>query len=511
MAGEWLSPGDLSPSLRAVLLGGLIALPVLIVVQAAVLEPPRRRWWLGPTILFALALLLVGLLPLAPVESPLRQGLALAAFFVVLLGVGRSLFALLFYGLLHFLHRDLPRIVLDFLQAFVYLGALVVTLAEAGVEPLSLLTGSAVLTVVLGLALKDTLGNLFAGAALQAERPFAVGDWIQFDADPAHIGRVVEANWRATKVVTLDEVEVTVPNGTLGQGFITNFTRPRAYSRRSVYVHAPYDVPPQQVHRLILAAIADAWGVLREPPPSVVTHAFDERGVQYWVRFFTEEYARRDRVDGGVRDCIWYALSRAGVAIPGPLRTVTLRPPADLPPGEAPAARRERALRHLDLFADLSAEDLNRLAQLSQSRLYAPGEVIVRQGEAGAEMFVILRGRVAVTVGHAGSPKLSVTELGPGAFFGEMSLLSGAPRAATVQAVDECELLAIGVATFRQLLTASPDLAGRVHGTVVERQAQLGGRVEAAASPGEEEEPPRNFLLRFLDQLLEGNEPNPTR
>ena len=76
---------------------------------------------------------------------------------------------------------------------------------------------------------------------------------------------MVEINWRATKVVTLDEVEVIVPNAALGAGRITNFTKPLRLSRRSVYVNAPYDAPPRRVHEVILIAIGDAWGVLKDP------------------------------------------------------------------------------------------------------------------------------------------------------------------------------------------------------------------------------------------------------
>src|SRR5262249_33393205 len=153
------------------------------------------------------------------------------------------------------------------------------------------------------------------------------------------------------------------------------------YCRRSVYVNAPYDVPPQRVQRVILEAIAGAWGVLDQPPASVVTNAFDERGVQYWVRFFTVELGKRDLVDGGVRDRIWYALQRNGIAIPPPLRDVTWHQGRQDPEAltKNRTAQREVALRCVDLFRPLAEASLERLAQLAETRLFAANEVILRQ------------------------------------------------------------------------------------------------------------------------------------
>jgi signal-transduction protein with cAMP-binding, CBS, and nucleotidyltransferase domain len=234
----------------------------------------------------------------------------------------------------------------------------------------------------------------------------------------------------------------------------------------------------------------------------VVTNRFDERGVEYWVRFYTTEFASRDRVDGGVRDCVWYALQRAGVAIPGPLRTVSLQsmPPVSAP--GAPADRCQQALRALPLFADLSDDEVRRLATLSHIRLFAPREVIVRQGDPGGELFVILRGGVDVSAGRADNNKIDVTTLGPGDIFGEMSLMTGAPRTATVTTAEECELLVISPGDFRQLLAASPDLAKRIHRLAAERKTQLSDRLDRAAAREIEPGDQRHFFMRFLDQLL---------
>ena len=102
-------------------------------------------------------------------------------------------------------------------------------LRTIGVEPGSILATSAVLTAVVGLAMQDTLGNFVSGLALQLERPFDVDDWIEV-GDGAQAGPVTEVTWRATSVMTLDHVEVILPNATLAKAAIRNYSRPSTVS-----------------------------------------------------------------------------------------------------------------------------------------------------------------------------------------------------------------------------------------------------------------------------------------
>ncbi len=477
MTTVWLAqiPPFEEPFGASLLVGwGQVLLVLLVTLQLVLMPRAERRTVFLPLALLLLNLSLLTVRRLFPPDSWPHSPLGFLAFLLLLLGLGRSTFLLAFRALLPRLHRPLPKIFLDIIQALVYLAALVGALSFAGVEPLSLLTGSALLTAIIGLSLRDTLGNLFAGLAIQMQNPFEVGDWIQFEHSPNRIGQVVEINWRVTTLRTQDEVEVVVPNSVLGQGITVNFSKPTGLARRSVYVHAPYDVSPQTVQRILLEAVAGAAGVLAEPAPSVLTWNFDDRGVQYWIRFFTLEFDKRDRVDSGVRDRAWYALHRHGIPIPAPHRAVALTEvPAE--PGQRRAeealAERERALRRVDIFRPLTPEDLRRLAGLTEARLYAAGEVVIRQGDPGAELFIVRRGEVAVTREVPGDRPIDVCRMGKGSFFGEMSLMTGAPRTATVRAVEECELLVVVKGAFRQFVESSPDLAERISRVMAERQA----------------------------------------
>jgi CRP-like cAMP-binding protein len=341
------------------------------------------------------------------------------------------------------------------------------------------------------LSLRDTLGNLFAGLALEAQRPFDVGDWIAWDTIPAHIGQVVEINWRATKVVTLDAVEITIPHGTLGQGMIVNYSEPRRWSRRSIYFHAPSDIPTHRVHKLILEAIAGAFGVLSEPPPSIVTTDFDDRGVKYWLRFFTAEFDKRDIVEGEVRDRIWYSLNRAGIAMPVTHHSLDLldtSPEARARKEQEHLAVRVQALRCVDFFNPLAEEVLHQLAGMSRQHHYAPGEVIIRQGEPGDELFIVRQGEVIVSVESPGHSKVEVARMGPGEFFGEMSLLTGEPRSAMVSAGKACEVLVVGKVAFGKVLEACPELAERVTEIIVHRRAALKSKRTQANLTAESDE-----------------------
>lgn len=422
-----------------------------------------------------------------PEVSSLFAGLGKLAFALL---VARVLFVIAFDGILARRHPA-PRIARDIAQGLAFFLAALGALHSVGVEPGQLLTTSAVLSVVVGMALQETLGNLVAGLALQAERPFQLGDWVELHPSSGQngaIGRVREINWRATRLHTLDNVDLVIPNAVFAKASFTNHDRPHQAPRRSVYFSVSQRVPPPQVHQLVLSAVRDAPGLLSRPEPSIVTFSFDERGVQYWLRYYIEDMGRRDGIDGGVRDRVWHALHRAGIDIEVPNRRLELHEvtAASLAlKARADFERRLRALQDVELFKALSPEDLRILAERTVEAPYAPGEVVIRQGTPGREMYVVERGSLSVRIASEGGER-EVAQVGAGSFFGEMSLLTGDLRSATVVTMERAELLVIDHASFKVVLEAHPEIAKSVGERLLERRAALAA---AASLPVPESSP----------------------
>ena len=467
----------------------LLAAVVALVVVAAILPRGRRRLAAWP-----LALLLLAPLPFAvALLFPETVGTPAAAIlgerFFLLASLLQSVLLMAGVAIWERLRPPLPKIFLDVLRWVMLATALVAILYQAGVTPGSLFTGSAVVTAVLGFALKDTLGNVFAGLAIHAEHPFELGDWIQYDDNQAHIGRVIEVNWRATKVITLDEATVIIPNGQLAQASIRNFTKPDRWSRRSLFVVTPYAVSPQRVQAIILEAIRGSFGVLEQPPPSVVTNAFTDRGVEHWVRLFTTEFDKRDRVDGMARDRIWYALARHGIELPVATHAVRLTPlpRAEPEPVEAAVARRAAALASAPLFAGLGDDLTRRLAAESFDRVYAIGEAVTREGDPGASMFVIISGRVEVTIRAGDGSAIRLADLGVGESFGEMSLLTNGPRTATVTACEETRVIELDKEPLRHAFEAKPSLVEEL-GRLLQKRAAERTQAMVGAPPASPEQ-----------------------
>jgi hypothetical protein len=315
---------------------------------------------------------------------------------------------------------------------------------------------------------------MFAGLAIQIQRPFHTGDWIQFDERPDHIGQVIEMNWRAVRIITLERVEVTVPNSKVADAPILNYSKPGARVRRSAYIVAPYDTPPDRVRGEILRAIGDVPGILNDPPPSVLTHDYTERGVQYWVRFFISDFGRREWVTAEVRDRMWYALRRARIDIPAPLRDVQLRQVTPDDEAQLEASERDeraRILGDIEFLGALGEEDRRDLAARSQRRLYAPGERIIRQGETGEELFIVERGSLRVLREEDDRQERELATLGAGDFFGERSVMTGSTRRATVQARSEVSVLIIDKAAFRAVLEKNPALVDSLSQELARREA----------------------------------------
>ena len=252
------------------------------------------------------------------------------------------------------------------LQEFIVIGLLL--LVATFVFHDRLLTTSAVSAVVIGFALQDTLGNAFAGLAIQSEKPFHVGHWIRVGDFE---GRVAEVTWRATKLRTKSGNFVVVPNNIVSKEAITNYSEPAAATRVEVEVGASYLSAPNIVKAAIREAIANSPRALKIPAPDVILGAFDSSAITYRARFWIEDYERDEAARDQVRTAIYYTFARQGIEIPWPIQ-VQYERAWNEPASEEGMQERDRLLAGVDLFAALDQNQRRAIASATDPAVFAP-------------------------------------------------------------------------------------------------------------------------------------------
>lgn len=352
-----------------------------------------------------------------------------------------------------------------------------------GVNLNVLAVSSLVVGYVVGNATQDTLGNLISGLALNTERPFQIGDWVTVSG---HTGVVVDTTWRATRLRTRADDYIVIPNASIAKEAIINFSRPTGNHGCYLSVGVSYETPPNKARRVILDVLANAPEVRPDPAPSVYLAGYGDSAINFTIKFFISDYARIDPIQSGVMDRIWYAFRREGISIPFPIQDCRER---DAVVDE----RRQHAelvesvhqlLAGVELFQSLSTAEMSRLADGAPLKMFAGGEKLVRQGESGDSFYIIRSGRVAVSVVGAEGQEVTVAHLSGGAFFGEMSLLTGEPRSGTVTAEMDVEVVCVSKQDFAGLLQANTDLAGKLAIVLERRMAERRERMNALATPG---------------------------
>ena len=212
-----------------------------------------------------------------------------------------------------------------------------------------LVTTSAVSAVVLGFALQDTLGNAFAGLAIQSEKPFHVGQWVKV-AD--YEGRVAEVTWRATKLRTKTGNLVILPNNMVAKEAIVNYSEPAAPFRLEVEVGASYLVPPNQVKAAMMEALRHSSHVMTTPAPDVLLINFDDSAITYRARFWIDDYAADEASRDEVRTAIYYSFQRHNIEIPWPIQ-IQYEKDWKEPDVNDKVAEEEQLLAGVDLFSTL--------------------------------------------------------------------------------------------------------------------------------------------------------------
>lgn len=472
-------------------IGWMIGLPLRR--RAAKLLTPLGAF-LEPLATPLVVLILSGLLRLACDKLPKISALGNDKLFDAWLAVWAVVTALaLLEGLLALFFRlrgrafPLPGLLRNLLRGLL-LGAAVLAVLRYGmnVNISPLLASTALLTAILGFAMQGVLGNLLAGMSIHVTRSLRPGDWISAGETE---GEVLQTNWRETHLRSTAGHTLVIPNSKLADAMVHNMSWPNSVRRHSLFVDASYDAPPAEVIAALLAAAGAVPAVRRDPPPKAFPCTYKDFGIGYELRIWIDAYQNRNPISGEVNRHIWYQFKRRGIEIPFPMSDKLLcdfmhvvNTQQHLPAAPEEAARRVGALQRSDfiarLFVDaagqplLAEADLVQLAPQLRFVRYTTGETIFHQGDAGESCYVVSKGKLHGRVEFQDATPPTEFELPTGALCGEMSLVTGLPRAATLTAPEEVELLEISPEAFTKLLGLRPEIPEKLAALVADRAAQ---------------------------------------
>lgn len=332
-----------------------------------------------------------------------------------------------------------------------------------------LFTGSTIIGIVVGLALQDTLGNLFAGIALQADQGFQVGDVISISNRGT--GVIESVSWRGVKIRTFQNKLLVLSNAIMGKETIEVAPR-NNLNARLVFFSTEYGVSPAKTSHVVREAVRQIENVSQKIRPIVRIKNLGDSGVEWEVKYWADDYAKYNDTDALLRQRIWYVLHREKIEFAFPTRTIHIEEKPEETTHVEYVSEAADYLQHVPIFAPLSDEELGKLAEASKKRVFAPGEAIVRKGREGNSMFVIVRGAVKVQIPE-GTYQKTINRLKTNDFFGEMSLLTGEPRTATVIAEEETEVFQINKSALKPLFERNPELMDAICEIVEERRELL--------------------------------------
>lgn len=470
-----------------------------------------RRVWISVSLAVPLLIATVILARLPPGTFPnmppaaLAKGLPTLAAFVCAFAADAAIRRYLWYGSLGEDGRSrVPEIVIGLASACGYLlTGLAVAGLVLGMDVSAVVTTSSVIAIVLGVSAQQTLGQVFAGLALNVSRPFQIGDSLQVDGV---WGRVTQADWRAVTLRTYEGTLVTLPNTLVAAARLTNLRTSTDILRHAIPFVVEPEVPPERVRAVALTALEGLENVLRTPAPLVLFKSFDERGVLYealfWHRNPNVYILRRDEVG----QALWYAFRRAGLPVAVHRRQLARPDPTSAFVPETPtanAARLTMLLRNSQLWGGVPATELAALADRARILDYVTGERIMREGEDGASMFLLLDGAVSVRLSDPAGEEREIYTHKAGEIFGHMSALTGAPRYATVRARGPVTLAEFDKASLAPLIAAHPEVVEVVAQEIlrIEHTNRELRRMQPMLDTTELETDPLRALRRVADRI----------
>ncbi|MFZ6773542.1 cyclic nucleotide-binding domain-containing protein [Undibacterium sp. SXout7W] len=371
-----------------------------------------------------------------------------------------------------------PRILQDIVFVFGCIAWGLVRLRYAGLNLSGVVTTSAVITGILAFSMQDTLGNILGGLALQLDNSIRIGDWVRIDDVR---GRVVEVHWRHTAVRMNNGARVIIPNSILMRSKFEVFSSPDSPNwRRVIRFTTGFSVPPQLVVRAVEKALREAKidNVAADPLPQCLVLDYLEGSTHYMVRYWLTVPQADETTDSMIRQHIYACLQRQGIGfeLGRPCMDINLTSNTKQVKAALLQEKINERIKNLStvhLFSTLNEEELYQVASSLRENIFAKNDVMTKQGDVAHWLYLIIHGEADVNYEINAQEKRHLAVLKPGTVFGEMGLMTGEPRRATVTARTHTECYRIDKPIFDNIMLTRPDLAIEFAQLLSERNQEL--------------------------------------
>ena len=377
-------------------------------------------------------------------------------------------------------HRGVapPRILKDLALVA---AALAVVAAELNSQGVLTTIGSAAvlggLAFIVGPGSATQVGNISSALAVQVERQFSVGDWVEIAGE---LGRVENISWNSTYLYDdVDDRYIVIPNSLIDHSKTINYSRPSALEYRlDLQVGLPLEMPPGLAMQMLLEVLNSHESVIDTARSRVVLKSIDQDSINYVLKFFVGDFRLRNKIRTEIFSSVWYAVERIGYALPYSvvdLRTVQSRRQLQ----EQRRVKEEQdsfaSLRSIDLFSSLSDDEIREIVRNDRLICFGPGEMVVEIAAVGGSMYVVMEGSCSVLIPDpsGGEGMVEVAQLPAGTIFGEISALTNAPRTASIKAASHLVLQEISQQQIETIFLSNQEAMAEFAKVMACREASL--------------------------------------
>lgn len=472
----------------------IIVLPLLVIGSAELQERLRQR---DSQFTRVVSILRTWTLPLAAAWTLLRGLFELETSALSLRVIGSGLvfslaavaLLLVRIGIRWLTERDRPDdrgripqllLALPRVAVFIVTGWLLLDTVW-GVDLSAALAALGVTSLIVSFALQDTLSGLASGLLLLSDSPFQPGDWIKAgDIE----GKVIDINWRSSRIVDRNGDVLVVPNAELAGGSIVNYYSPTKLHRVVVPVQVAYVNPPTLAKAMLLDAARSTEGVLEEPPPNARVVQIDDPLMGYEVDLWIDDFAIAPRIASDFGSLVWYSSHRNDVPLPSPAYDLYVYDGVQAGVAGTPdRAELRRRLKTSPLFESLPIDELEQLAANSTAVRFATGERLFRTDDDNRDLIVFYEGLARSSLTGPDGTTFNIAEIGPGDVIGLLRRSRHSAFSAVVTALTDCETVRVSEEAAAEVASRNPRLAEALNQITATRRRRLARIVEQLVEP----------------------------